>query len=76
MADHRRNHGRAIPFGVSVLTGEHYEQIEPYAFNIFLRLPDRDVTLVWDTHEAAAPILASTANRSLELWASPHGLEF
>jgi hypothetical protein len=68
-------HGYAAPFGASVLYGDGFLQIHPLAFRDWRKKPDTDCSLIWGSHESD-DVIATTADRSLHLFADAHGLWF
>ncbi len=67
--------GLAVPFGQSRPYGQEYLQVAPLAFHEWLREPDCHCGLLWDGHKSD-DVIATTADRSLRLFADGRGLWF
>jgi hypothetical protein len=67
--------GLAVPFGESRPYGDEYLRVAPLAFHAWLRSPDCHCNLVWGGHQSN-DIVATTADRSLRLFADPRGVWF
>jgi len=74
-AEFKRLHGRAIPFNKTIaLKDGLFEMVESKAFDRFLEAPLNDVNLLEFFHDGR--VIASTADRSLRLFADSRGLNF